>query len=133
MDFFCLPIICGCQTQIAPEGDQNPRICPRCHNAAVVSAKSREWFEFCFVPMVPMSSKQIWTCAICNWNVPLQSGWEPQQAGGGQLAAGYYPPGGWQQPGYQPGPQPVFQPGPQQQGYHPGPQSNYQQSPAAHY
>ncbi|KAF9518284.1 hypothetical protein BS47DRAFT_1248305, partial [Hydnum rufescens UP504] len=45
------------------------KICPRCHNAAVFPAKSREWFEVCFVPLVPMSSKQIWLCGICNWEI----------------------------------------------------------------
>ncbi|KAF8969905.1 hypothetical protein BDZ97DRAFT_1653103, partial [Flammula alnicola] len=67
----------GCSTKISPEGDQIPRICPRCHNAAVVSAKSREFFEFCFVPLIPMSNKHIWLCSICQWAVPIQPGSVP--------------------------------------------------------
>lgn len=86
----------GCTTTISPDGDQQPRICPRCHNggvyfhyicprftatsdllsrsAAVVSAKSRNWFEVCFVPLIPMNSKHVWMCSICQWSVPLQQG-----------------------------------------------------------
>ncbi|EIM90200.1 uncharacterized protein STEHIDRAFT_145330 [Stereum hirsutum FP-91666 SS1] len=98
MDFiFCLPILFGCPTKIKPDGDQTPRVCPRCHNVSVIRAKSRTWFELCFIPLIPMTSKHIWVCSICQWSVPLQQGWEPQLPGGG----GYYhqqP----QQPNYQP-------------------------------
>lgn len=27
-------------------------ICPRCHNAQVVTGKSRTWFEVCWIPLV---------------------------------------------------------------------------------
>ncbi|KIM49278.1 hypothetical protein M413DRAFT_103107 [Hebeloma cylindrosporum] len=101
MDFFCIPLICGCSTKISPEGDQTPRICPRCHNAAVSSAKSKEFFEFCFVPLIPMSSKHVWLCSICRWEVPLQQGWEPQSVANLPMQpGGYYPQ--QPQPGWQP-------------------------------
>ncbi|KDR81458.1 hypothetical protein GALMADRAFT_239394 [Galerina marginata CBS 339.88] len=117
--FFCIPLIFGCQTRISHEGDQTPRICPRCHNAAVNSAKSKQFFEFCFVPLVPMSSKHIWMCAICHWSVPRQQGWEPQPVTSVPVVQprGYYPPhslSGWSgQPNYNPHPQ-SYQPGPGQ-------------------
>ncbi|TEB35953.1 hypothetical protein FA13DRAFT_1727511 [Coprinellus micaceus] len=91
--FFCLPVLFGCKTTLKAEGDQTPRICPRCNNAAVISAKSREWFEICFVPLIPMSSKHIWTCTICQWSVQNQPGaWEPALPGhAGPPPVGYYP------------------------------------------
>jgi len=42
--------------------------------AAVSSAKSKEFFEFCFVPLIPMSTKHVWLCSICRWEVPIQQG-----------------------------------------------------------
>lgn len=50
--FFCLPIIFGCPNKIKQEGDGTPYVCPRCHNAQVVQAKSRTWFELCWIPLV---------------------------------------------------------------------------------
>ncbi|KDQ60644.1 hypothetical protein JAAARDRAFT_31608 [Jaapia argillacea MUCL 33604] len=104
--FFCLPIMFGCPTKVKPEGDQTPRICPRCHNASVFSAKSRMWFELCFVPLIPMTSKHLWMCGICQWNVPIQQGWEPALPGGGQYHHQMQAPpqayGGGSNPGYQP-------------------------------
>ncbi|TFK29781.1 hypothetical protein FA15DRAFT_663044 [Coprinopsis marcescibilis] len=108
--FFCLPVLFGCKTTVKPEGDQNPRVCPRCNNAAVIGAKTRNWFEICFVPLVPLSSKHIWTCTICNWQSPRGNGlWEPALPGfAPPPPAGYQPPG-WQPAQYQqtpPGPSP---------------------------
>ncbi|KAH9934815.1 uncharacterized protein B0H18DRAFT_869216, partial [Fomitopsis serialis] len=105
----------GCPTKIKPDGDQTPRICPRCNNVSVTSAKSRLWFELCWIPLIPMKSNHIWMCSICQWNIPLQSNWEPARPGGN----------------FQPGGRGVFQPGPQsgninlppnnyQPGYQPG-------------
>ncbi|KZT11414.1 uncharacterized protein LAESUDRAFT_671372 [Laetiporus sulphureus 93-53] len=115
MDFiFCIPLVWGCPTKVHPVGDQTPRVCPRCHNASVTSAKSRRWFEFCFVPLIPMRSERIWTCCICQWSVPIQPGWEPALPGPIPQPVPQNP---WQQPpaayngasngyiqsGYQPG------------------------------
>ncbi|TCD61676.1 hypothetical protein EIP91_008098 [Steccherinum ochraceum] len=95
MDFFiCLPIFFGCTDKIRPDGDPTPRVCPRCHNASVISAKSRMWFELCFLPVIPMSSKRIWVCSICQWAVPIQpGGWEPTAP---QYGQGYPQQGQWQ-------------------------------------
>ncbi|PPQ78550.1 LOW QUALITY PROTEIN: hypothetical protein CVT25_011822, partial [Psilocybe cyanescens] len=143
----------GCTTKISPEGDQTPRICPNCHNgesnltslsqneltsyhyliAAVASAKSKEYFEFCFVPLIPMSSKHIWRCSICQWATSIQPGycplpvfdgvqldddivislffrWEPQSVTSVPMQpGGYYPP--QPPPAWQGSPQ-NYQPGP---------------------
>jgi hypothetical protein len=29
---------------------------------------------FC-VPIFPISSKQVWVCAICQWTIPIQQGY----------------------------------------------------------
>ncbi|KAF9567599.1 hypothetical protein CPC08DRAFT_703129 [Agrocybe pediades] len=110
--FFCIPMIFGCQTKISPDGGQVPRICPRCHNAAVTSAKSKEWFEFCFVPLIPMGSSHIWICSICQWSQAIQQGgWEPQPVTSVPVQPGGY---------YPPQPQPTWQgapPAPSNQSY----------------
>ncbi|KAF8509551.1 hypothetical protein JB92DRAFT_499350 [Gautieria morchelliformis] len=74
-------------------------MCPRCNNAAVVSAKSRVWFELFFVPLIPMPSSHVWLCTICQWEVPHQQGYEPALPG-----PGFHP---GQPPQLQP-PQPVY-------------------------
>ncbi|KAF8163150.1 hypothetical protein B0H34DRAFT_694269 [Crassisporium funariophilum] len=119
MDFlFCLPVLFGCQTKISPEGDQTARVCPRCHNAAVSSVKSKKWFEICFVPLIPMSSRHEWRCSICQWTVPTQQAWEPSMVSHAPLQPGMYY-------GAQPGWQPSHNGSPGQHiqppGYHQGP------------
>ena len=42
----------GCPNKIKQEGDGTPYVCPRCNNAQVVEAKSRMWFELCWIPLV---------------------------------------------------------------------------------
>ena len=42
--------------------------------AAVQSAKSRLWFELFFIPLVPLKSKRIWVCPICQWTMPVGQG-----------------------------------------------------------
>ncbi|KAI0646936.1 hypothetical protein C8Q79DRAFT_957061 [Trametes meyenii] len=81
--FFFLPLVFGCPTRLKPEGDQTPRVCPKCHNASTIRVKSRLWFELCFVPLIPMKSEHLWLCTICQWSVPLQQGWEPALPGYG--------------------------------------------------
>ncbi|KAI9569512.1 hypothetical protein HD554DRAFT_2091683 [Boletus coccyginus] len=111
MDFiFCIPIAFGCPTKVSPSGDQGSRICPRCHNASMFAAKSRKWFEFCFVPLIPLKSKHIWMCGICQLQTEMQPGWEPPLAQAGyQLPSvqnQYASPVGGSQhygKGYQPG------------------------------
>ncbi|KAH7929776.1 hypothetical protein BV22DRAFT_1029170 [Leucogyrophana mollusca] len=91
----------GCPTKIKPDGDQGARICPRCHNAAMFAAKSRTWFELCFVPLVPMNSKHVWMCSICQVQIDMQPGWEPPMA-----HPGYQHPGQQSFPMGSPGPAP---------------------------
>ncbi|KAI0094025.1 hypothetical protein BDY19DRAFT_920276 [Irpex rosettiformis] len=116
----CIPISFGCPTKIKPDTDADltPRICPVCHNAAVQPAKARTWFELCFVPLVPMKSRRVWVCPICQWSMNIQPGWQPQVVGnyqpGPQDWLGMAPSGSYPQqyqPGYQPGypPSPVNQ------------------------
>ncbi|KAF8332398.1 uncharacterized protein EI90DRAFT_855327 [Cantharellus anzutake] len=93
MDFICIPLVFGCPTKISQTDDgTNARV------VSVISAKSRTWFEFCFVPLIPMSSHHIWFCGICSWEARQGQGFEPMLPGQGP------PPGPWQQ-GWYPGPQ----------------------------
>ncbi|KAF5391803.1 hypothetical protein D9757_001787 [Collybiopsis confluens] len=77
--FLFIPLLFGCSTKVKPDGTEQPaHVCPRCNNASVFAAKSKTWFEFFFVPLVPLSSKHIWLCGICQWASPLGVGqWEP--------------------------------------------------------
>ncbi|KAJ7043188.1 hypothetical protein C8F04DRAFT_32655 [Mycena alexandri] len=111
--FFCLPILIGCQQKLKPEGDLTPHICPNCHNASVFSAKKTTWFEFFFIPLVPLSAKHIWLCQICHWMAPHAAGqFEPAVASGFPQTQPSYQ-GGYQ-PGYvnqvQPTPPNTYQP-----------------------
>ncbi|KAK7036751.1 hypothetical protein VNI00_011417 [Paramarasmius palmivorus] len=108
--FICLPILFGCQTKIKPAGgEQAARLCPNCHNASVFAAKSKMWLEFFFVPIIPMDSKDIWMCGICQWRAKMGPGlWEPPVAYGGgfHTSQGYFSP---QQPGsFQQGYSPAY-------------------------
>ncbi|KAI0721651.1 hypothetical protein C8T65DRAFT_565703 [Cerioporus squamosus] len=78
-----------------PEGDQTPRICPRCHNVSTIRVKSRMWFELCFVPLIPMRKEHLWVCTVCQWSVPMQQGWEPALPGNAWHHAAQ---GQWQPP-----------------------------------
>ncbi|KAF8558410.1 hypothetical protein OG21DRAFT_1433128 [Imleria badia] len=112
MDFlFCIPIVFGCPTKISPSGNQGARICPRCHNASMFAAKSRTWFELCFVPLIPFRSRLVWMCGICQLQTEMQPGWEPPLAQPG-----------YQHPGVpnQYGPPPVGGPQNYGKGYQPG-------------
>ncbi|KIS67721.1 uncharacterized protein UMAG_11133 [Mycosarcoma maydis] len=109
MDFcFFIPVIFGCPTKIKQEGDGSARICPRCQNAQVVQAKARTWFELCWIPLIPMKSKHIYFCNICQWQADQDGGFQPQVAGGGFGGHQAYHQQQPQQYGYGP---------PQQQGY----------------
>ncbi|KAF8590450.1 hypothetical protein K439DRAFT_1329646, partial [Ramaria rubella] len=82
----------GCSTKIKQDSDQTPRICPRCHNTAVISAKTRMWFELFFIPLIPTTSSHIWLCSICQWQVPHQPGYEPALPGQGTHHGQFPPP-----------------------------------------
>lgn len=101
--------------QVKQDGDAG-RMCPRCNNrklhtgavlrspssstAAVMSASSRTWFEFFWIPLIPFSKSHIWVCTICRkckfgvsraqtedaeWEMKVGDGHDPQ------------PPQGWNQ------------------------------------
>ncbi|KAF8215575.1 hypothetical protein K438DRAFT_1704438 [Mycena galopus ATCC 62051] len=93
----CIPIIFGCGERLKAEGDPNARVCPKCGNASVHSAKATTWFELFWVPLIPFSFKHIWLCQICHWKAPHADGqFEPA------LATGGHPPGPQHQASYQP-------------------------------
>lgn len=70
-------------------------VCPRCHNAQVVTGKSRTWFELCWIPLIPFKSKHIFICGICQWQAPQDGQFQPQVAG----QPGYaHPPQGMMKP-----------------------------------
>ncbi|KAG0146537.1 hypothetical protein CROQUDRAFT_671049 [Cronartium quercuum f. sp. fusiforme G11] len=90
---FFIPLQFGCPTKISQlEDEKNDiRICPHCHNAAVYACKTRTWFEFCFVPLIPFKSQKIWLCSICRWQaIKLNDGSGPQSINNTTLP----PPGG---------------------------------------
>ncbi|OAV93853.1 hypothetical protein PTTG_11862 [Puccinia triticina 1-1 BBBD Race 1] len=39
--------------------------------------KTRMWFEFCFLPIIPFKSKKVWICSICRWQA-INDGTGPQ-------------------------------------------------------
>jgi hypothetical protein len=103
--------------------------------------QKKVWFELFCVPVVPMSSKHIWVCGVCQFQAKQQPGyvcsfpyrvlllsaccsWQPalpgqhHQNGGGHMMMQGPPPGGYQ------GPSPGAQSG-AQAGY-PGHQQGYQ-------
>ncbi|KAF9453287.1 hypothetical protein P691DRAFT_83376 [Macrolepiota fuliginosa MF-IS2] len=105
--FLFIPIFFGCQTKLKPDSHQIPRICPRCHNASVLPAKKTTWFEFFFIPVVPVSRKHILFCTICQWQAavidheqaPTSTGASDRSIPQLRSAQGWEAPN---QPGYQP-------------------------------
>ncbi|KAF8797879.1 hypothetical protein BYT27DRAFT_7124289 [Phlegmacium glaucopus] len=97
----------GCQTQIQPEGEQDLRICPRCHNATVFAAKSTTWFELFWIPLVPISKKHMWVCGTCQWRELLSNKWVESRLNAPQPLATYNQAGTWASPA-RPGYQPVY-------------------------
>ncbi|TIA86650.1 hypothetical protein E3P99_03619 [Wallemia hederae] len=68
MDFIPLCFTFGCPVKLKPDGQQpsQPLLCPHCNNGALAPFKSRRWFEFCFLPIIPFGSDHIWFCNICS-------------------------------------------------------------------
>ncbi|ORX37387.1 hypothetical protein BD324DRAFT_625962 [Kockovaella imperatae] len=82
----CIPIIFGCPTKITQDHPEVGRMCPKCHNASVVGASSRTWFELFWIPLIPFSKSRIWICGTCNWEMKQGDGPDPQPPSA-------YPPG----------------------------------------
>ncbi|KAH8906284.1 hypothetical protein BR93DRAFT_928881 [Coniochaeta sp. PMI_546] len=99
----CLVFTCG-ETTFRREVEGYEGIVCRCHNCGNFSArvvKSKPWFTFCFVPVIPLSMHgyEDVTCTICNFAQPLEHRQDVLQmrGGGGQgvplQPTGPYPPG----------------------------------------
>ncbi|EOR00366.1 hypothetical protein E3P81_01498 [Wallemia ichthyophaga] len=75
MDFIPLCFSFSCPVKLKPDGQQptQPLLCPHCNNGALVPFKSRRWFEFCFLPIIPFGSDHIWFCNICSWQADRNS------------------------------------------------------------
>ncbi|BEI84364.1 hypothetical protein CcaverHIS002_0409680 [Cutaneotrichosporon cavernicola] len=85
----CIPIIFGFPTKIKQDDEVGPaRMCPHCHNAGVVGATSRTWFELFWIPLIPFKKKSIWKCGVCQWQMKKGDGYDPQPPGPGQQTAG---------------------------------------------
>ncbi|PWN30968.1 hypothetical protein BDZ90DRAFT_29934 [Jaminaea rosea] len=68
MDFcFFIPVIFGCPNKIKQDDDHTPYLCPKCHNPQLVKARSRTWFELCWIPLIPMKKHAIYICGICQF------------------------------------------------------------------
>ena len=63
-------IVCGTQDfSSSLKGYENIRVvCPRCHNHNVIARKRRQFFTFCFIPIVPISWGEELRCTICGYN-----------------------------------------------------------------
>ncbi|KAG9318344.1 hypothetical protein JVU11DRAFT_432 [Chiua virens] len=122
MFLVCIPISSDLETQSAARLRYRPTemraqesvpdvttCSSRTLQASMFAAKSRTWFELCFVPLIPFKSRKVWMCGICQLQTDMQPGWAPPLA----------------QPGYQhPGPSPGL-PGPPPQNYGKGYQPGY--------
>ncbi|GAA6063325.1 hypothetical protein JCM10212_005493 [Sporobolomyces blumeae] len=75
--FLCIPIICGPNSSLKQEND-DLCYCPRCGNASVRGFKRRKWFELYWIPLVPLGTKHLWLCPVCQWNCPTDGSFQPQ-------------------------------------------------------
>ncbi|GAA5827019.1 hypothetical protein JCM5353_008890 [Sporobolomyces roseus] len=104
MDFICLSF--GCSKRYSQE-DGQAHVCPRCHNAQVYATKEKNCLEICCIPLVPLGSKHVWMCSICQWSASqkgppppaaMQGGYQgPPQGYGGQPPQQGYGGGGYGQ------------------------------------
>ncbi|KAK9236317.1 hypothetical protein V1525DRAFT_407431 [Lipomyces kononenkoae] len=75
MDFIPLIFVCGGANYNKPlPGYESLRLyCPRCHNISLVAIKKREFFTFCFVPVIPISWGEALHCTICPYEQPTST------------------------------------------------------------
>lgn len=73
----CMPMAFGCPARMKPDGEHSERVCPSCGDAAVSSSNSQTWMKCLFIPVLPLSSRRVWTCSTCDWVAPIKEGWEP--------------------------------------------------------
>ncbi|CCE34703.1 uncharacterized protein CPUR_08639 [Claviceps purpurea 20.1] len=92
--------------------------CHHCGNVAAQVVKSRPFFTFCFVPLIPhtISGYKDVTCNICHFQQPLSARPDVMSMANGGRGDGSHQGGGKHGP-----------PPPQQQHYQQGPPPNNQQ------
>ncbi|WVF70278.1 hypothetical protein IAT40_005067 [Kwoniella sp. CBS 6097] len=83
----CIPLIFGFPTKFKQEDTGPGRMCPRCNN---VGGGSRTWFEFFWIPLIPFSKTRIWVCTICQWEMKMGDGPDPQPPGAFNQGHGQY-------------------------------------------
>ncbi|KAL7408923.1 hypothetical protein BDY24DRAFT_404915 [Mrakia frigida] len=75
------PLIIGCSTRIVQDEEYNPpRLCLQCKYALVTKVTKQQWFEGCCVQLFPLSSKRVFRCSRCRWEVSEKDGFEPPVA-----------------------------------------------------
>ncbi|KAM0748841.1 hypothetical protein T439DRAFT_327344 [Meredithblackwellia eburnea MCA 4105] len=78
---FFIPLVWGTSSSLSQERSDT-RICPKCSNANVEPVKVKKRFELCWVPLVPMGTKELWFCNICQWSTPIGGTFQPAPANG---------------------------------------------------
>ncbi|KAK7206788.1 hypothetical protein BZA70DRAFT_275080 [Myxozyma melibiosi] len=68
--------VCGGTNFNGPlKGYEGLRVnCPRCHNNSVMALKKREFFTFCFVPVIPTNYGKTLQCTICPYSRSTSDG-----------------------------------------------------------
>ncbi|CAB4253099.1 similar to Saccharomyces cerevisiae YBL029C-A Protein of unknown function [Maudiozyma barnettii] len=68
--FLFIPLICGTR-EFNSAYDNKPEhvglYCPHCHNNSVAAVKSKEFFTFYYIPLVPVHWGKQLRCSICSW------------------------------------------------------------------
>ncbi|EIN05338.1 hypothetical protein PUNSTDRAFT_137451 [Punctularia strigosozonata HHB-11173 SS5] len=74
----CSPAIpVGSVSKDARSGDpsESPRVCPKCHQAAVFQTKTTSSLVVLFVSVAPVgNTSHTWKCELCDWSTPLKEG-----------------------------------------------------------
>ncbi|KAK9455706.1 hypothetical protein V1511DRAFT_498493 [Dipodascopsis uninucleata] len=73
MEFIPMFFVCGGTNFNKPlSGYEGMNLyCPRCHNISVIVIKKREFFTFCFVPIIPTAFGEALQCTICPYTQPI--------------------------------------------------------------
>ncbi|RVD86914.1 uncharacterized protein DFL_005165 [Arthrobotrys flagrans] len=97
--------VCGTQDFSSRlKGYENVRVnCSNCHNNSVIAIKRRNFFTFCYIPIIPLSYHEELNCTICNARSKISKQQLDQLADQHQM--GNMGGGGAPQHGYNPGPQ----------------------------
>lgn len=79
----CICIQLGCSTKYSQEGGE-VYLCPRCHNGSITAVKETRCLQICCVDLVPLGSKHVYMCSICQYQAS-QDGPAPQKVQGGSM------------------------------------------------